>query len=1571
MGNISSTPSYFNTPQTGAQYRVTPQNYRQILGDQADIVMKPEQMKDMFEKGYLDVQRQFTEQESNEGIFTIAAKAIATFVGPSRSIGAITIDPKFLEMIKDPNAEIGFGYTRLRQETLNSLPYPTEPERPATPPPAQTEPGLQQTDVGVATPQEQTEEHREQTAKFRKEQEQRTEAPGTPGSYMVERNSRQNNSGVNWGKDGGAKGSDEFGTLVKKYEAEGAPQYWNTEYVQDATWEGAYTEAATQDRDTAVRFQYATRGGLDMETARSERRDNPNANTVATRQTQVLLNYVNKKTGSHLTMNDVMRNPQGVKEQIAKAYGFPNNAEVSRISQHSRDFRAIGYISGENPKVATHQVGQMSTGQANSILRQQITGHSKKSDNTDNFYDTIGMLSSRKVSEPGFDAFKPADATAGTTLLDVYRTQTQTTPIPDNAMGDYQKLYNDRFKTSLSLDDIKAAKPTLQDMYALRASNFYATNSPGKNKDGDPLPLKPLPITPNNGRVTLNNPGQDTNRMLNVRMVLEANNGGDQMHTFGPTEIAAVNARVTQNFTGSALTLRNNLGQTVPADQLIQRLQINSQDSEAVDTAMVELNRTGVLKAAGSNEVIAKFEGEPRVLKKPDGKGGFEPVKPEEQAAFLSQAAQQFTKPDGSYNSQLDGGVGHGFVGGTAGTTQVTRTNTPPVTIKASEMLQLASGNADSNTTVKNLKESLGITGEISQQDLFKRVLTDAFGQTPDQAATALTAAAGTPASRPQFEFPQPNPAANSGVQFGDPNQTTFTPVSPTSSGVIKTESSTSVSGPSVESRTASLNTNLKTMGELAQIQQLIPKDPAAIAALKTQILADLTALEGSPPNPNATVKIGTPPTETPISTIRASVTESFGKIEASVADGTKALRAQALRNGLPEDADPSQVIGQAPGGLPPIPAAPTDGKAGGAAYATSIQNSVKAFSGQLREMVKDGDISETEKKDIQGWLDTSTQNLAASLGLAPNTLQGSNLAETLRGKGYSDADINTISSTVEMIKDAQASTNLTSEARSFHKVLDNVRGLQQKLDEFEKVGVLRNAFVGEMKDLATRKPDQFDAVMRGAYNLPPKGQDPKADAVIADLTTQAKEGKMPIPANISFVDGNTLHGANAAYIPPQTGADGKKVEGTILLNRALLTKPAELSNALAEEMFHHLEGQTQAFRAGEALAKLPADAQTTLKAKPDAVLSEQEVSALTPDQKQAYDDYLKARSGTYDTVGDEGQAGLRAFREAQQGGSAATISAVAAQGRDALASEGVLKSGTGDRPTDLKGYDHGTVTLPGVGSVRAEFQSGGVRRGGSTDTQTEAPPITPGETGGLATPGINPHNTGKTYVAATPSDAMPPTSDPIELRRREHIQSLDQQLSTFQTTEHKNADGSPMTEPQKEQKRLNLQNERDEMVQLNSVQYAQKYNVQQPAGSTHQMEQPPEDFWGKAKEMGGQAINGILQALSTGAFGALCDRIAGQIESVWGSFYGERAANSIASDNTKANELAGVTMGAGARSSDSLSKSAQGEQMLQQSMQDYQQKNPGLRQNKGPLGEAADADERHRQAFNSVFNRA
>lgn len=114
------------TSTDGVQVRITPSNYRQVLGANSDVLLTPQNMKDMFDKGYLDVKKSRTVMESNEGTFTILAKAIGAIIGPSRSLGAITIDPNFMEMIKDPNAKIGAGYTRVSNETLEVLPSPKE-----------------------------------------------------------------------------------------------------------------------------------------------------------------------------------------------------------------------------------------------------------------------------------------------------------------------------------------------------------------------------------------------------------------------------------------------------------------------------------------------------------------------------------------------------------------------------------------------------------------------------------------------------------------------------------------------------------------------------------------------------------------------------------------------------------------------------------------------------------------------------------------------------------------------------------------------------------------------------------------------------------------------------------------------------------------------------------------------------------------------------------------------------------------------------------------------------------------------------------------------------------------------------------------------------------------------------------------------------------------------------------------------------------------------------------------------------------------------------------------------------
>lgn len=133
-------PTGTNAPATAQDGGIMRIRAGQPLPKGMDALLTPQDMKQLYEKGYLDVQRTFTTMESNEGLLTLTSKLAAALVGPSRSVGAIQIDPLFLEMIKDPNAEVGFGYTRVRNETLRVLPSPVAdpavqaPERPRTPP---------------------------------------------------------------------------------------------------------------------------------------------------------------------------------------------------------------------------------------------------------------------------------------------------------------------------------------------------------------------------------------------------------------------------------------------------------------------------------------------------------------------------------------------------------------------------------------------------------------------------------------------------------------------------------------------------------------------------------------------------------------------------------------------------------------------------------------------------------------------------------------------------------------------------------------------------------------------------------------------------------------------------------------------------------------------------------------------------------------------------------------------------------------------------------------------------------------------------------------------------------------------------------------------------------------------------------------------------------------------------------------------------------------------------------------------------------------------------------------------
>jgi len=86
--------------------------------------MTPQDFAELNKKGYLDCKLTSNTMESNEGFLTLSGKLAACLVGPSRSIGAIGIDPLFLEMIKDPNSKAGLGYTRVSNQTMEVLPSP-------------------------------------------------------------------------------------------------------------------------------------------------------------------------------------------------------------------------------------------------------------------------------------------------------------------------------------------------------------------------------------------------------------------------------------------------------------------------------------------------------------------------------------------------------------------------------------------------------------------------------------------------------------------------------------------------------------------------------------------------------------------------------------------------------------------------------------------------------------------------------------------------------------------------------------------------------------------------------------------------------------------------------------------------------------------------------------------------------------------------------------------------------------------------------------------------------------------------------------------------------------------------------------------------------------------------------------------------------------------------------------------------------------------------------------------------------------------------------------------------------
>lgn len=96
------------------------------------------------------------------------------------------------------------------------------------------------------------------------------------------------------------------------------------------------------------------------------------------------------------------------------------------------------------------------------------------------------------------------------------------------------------------------------------------------------------------------------------------------------------------------------------------------------------------------------------------------------------------------------------------------------------------------------------------------------------------------------------------------------------------------------------------------------------------------------------------------------------------------------------------------------------------------------------------------------------------------------------------------------------------------------------------------------MRELATGSPEKFETILKQIY-----GERLSAEQ-LNELTTQARDGQFPLPANLRLVDADVLQGKAAAY-SPENG-------GTVYLDRAL--SPEQQLEAFTQEVGHHVDAQ-------------------------------------------------------------------------------------------------------------------------------------------------------------------------------------------------------------------------------------------------------------------------------------------------------------------------------------------------------------------------------------------------------------
>jgi hypothetical protein len=1202
------------------------ESFRVYAGDSipSNVVLNPNQRKQLFEEGYIDVQRSSTMMESNEGLLSITGKLIGALVGPSKSVAAISIDPKFLEMIKDPNAIVGMGYTRVISENFTVLPPVNSPDRPESTPQTPQKTPEKALDINIY----------QQDARIREQERLTAEIVGKPEG-----------------------GEDLFAT--------GMTQTWREQQL-NAQRTGNVTAFMQNNNSTGLGNMMSFVGGNKLD-GQNIRAGTPQYNQLFTVSRFALgASFVDgTRYNSEMTAGDI-NNRMSTNSVAAIQPDRPAMYPNLPSSPSKRTDFMIGKEFMQNRMDGSHkEYGQ--------TYRFEMLSHLDEKPNGKPKFPVAGnprlegeFTRLYTKAHPGATPDQINAAKQNATLGDVVRLSNQTTTIgngPESAQTrqQYVHLLNEvRQKNGQPADFTEAnvdfSQVTQAEYYALQ---YQVSSAYVSSPQAHVPPMNPPVQIGDNGRVTNMNSGNIAANSNNLAYFSMTNFGRDvgQMQFMGN---GLINEFVDKGNYPSEFRLERNDAQdmTGTAEQFnnIVDLTTSQQGQQWIADRGFTIAQNGTLRDQdGKNVSMVPENVRVNMLKAIQGMPPAVRNTPQMQRLFQGLESSKVGDPAFVRSDDLTA-----MMRDTRFVSAMNANNVPsktlnqvaqPMDVKAltqgqwAQMQGLKATDSDTSTDGRSAAQQFqdgqyvfttgsttspqqplkvdnittGQLAEMAKSDpaKFGRVMTEVFKLTPEQAAEQKQLAEQNPGA---WTMPR-LPAGSSATQVKE--------TLPPSAEDQKQAATTALTNNIATLNTLSnyVNNGLNLVGGQAKADALV-----------AQINQDLDKLIAIDPNAEVKFMDGNPPVE---KTMKASELKAHIASEATTVKDNieKYGRASALMQGedgettvAPTSDGASTGRPLAPIGVPTPPSLPDGDKSD---YYKSVEGYTRQMSTHVNSLLTTGKrhISDQDLAGMRQSVNQMRNNLAESLGTNPDALsimanepnqvgQALGIAEPYAQMSPENKEkVDQALSSISLLNKAQANLGLHADGSALQVARADMAALRSNIENFD-ISVTRNAFKGELERVAKDNPDAFKTIVQGAYGL--AENDPK----IAELLTLAQNGQMPEPPNVRFVDAGDLKGGNAAYV--------NEGGGTILLSRELLTRQPfsaqAVQDAFAEEMFHHLE------------------------------------RTVRPDGS--------------DTAGDEGRGGLqalRAYREDKD--NLQGISTAGAKGRDEQA-QGVSTVSSGDHGT-------------------------------------------------------------------------------------------------------------------------------------------------------------------------------------------------------------------------------------------------------------------------------------------------